>query len=291
MMKRSGKNLLAFLCVFAILVSLPVLAFADEGAASEASRGLAAIEATGDQKYITMPKEDEYLDEFQTRYVDFSSVLLPQMTESGLQMLPMVGPSAPVERDPNPQHVRRMPYAYLGTEVMIVAVKTVSNRKMDCIIYRSSENQMRAGWIWDIYLGDEYPGKTFTAGEENGSGTVTVDAVPMSWSRAGFLGGQQNYSVLEEPVKDCVGFTLDYQVIRENTQFWNSILGPRTIYVNDGTKWLEAGSFEYSELGAVKVQVNLKEPVDIVAIGTIAKCSQPNIFNFRQFASDYRTAG
>lgn len=287
-MKHFGKRLFAFLCALALLASLSAAAFADGEGSSAAERGLAAIEATGDQKYITLPKDEDYLESFKTRYVDFSHVLIPLGETAARQM---IGASAPVERDPDPQKILRMPYAYFGTTVTVVAEQEIRNRKMDCILYRSSENQMRAGWIWDIYLGDEYPGKTLTIGTENSSAAGTVEEVPMTWSRAGFLGGQQNYSVLAEPVENCVGFTLDYQLIQENTDLRETILGPRTVYVNDGSRWIEAGSFDYSELGPVRVRVNLEEPVDIVAIGTIADCLQPNLFRFRQFACDYSVAG
>ena len=75
--------------------------------------------------------------------------------------------------------------------------------------------------------------------------------------------------ILEESVNDCVGFTLDYQLIDTNTDKWCEVLGPRTVYVNNGEKWIKVGSFEYPEFGPVLVRVNLDEPTDIVAIGTM----------------------
>ena len=281
-MKHKSRQFLAVLCMLAILMSLPVLAFANE-TSTAAQKGLEAIKATGDQKYIQLPKEKSYLDEFKTRYVDFSDVLIP--TADG-QVTPMYGPSAPVERMPKKNGLQ-MPFAYTGTKVTVVA----EQGKYSCIIYRSSENKMRAGWIWNIYLGDEYPGRSLTIGTENSSATGNIPDVPMSWSKKGFLKSQQWYSVLKEPVENCVGFTLEYQLIAENTKKWCTILGPRNVYVNNGEKWVKVGSFEYPEFGTVQVRVNLDEPMDIVAIGTIAECSQPNLFRFRQFATDYATVG
>ena len=110
----------------------------------------------------------------------------------------------------------------------------------------------------------------------------------MEWSRKAFLYTQQNYTVLEEPVENCIGFTLEYQLIKENTDKWERILGPRIIYVNDGEEWVEVGSFEYPEFGPVRVEINFEEPMTITAVGTIADCSHPNLFYFRQLACDYR---
>ena len=58
-------------------------------------------------------------------------------------------------------------------------------------------------------------------------------------------------------------------------------------YVKSGDTWTEVGEFPYPDFGAVKVQVWLDEPMDIDAVGTIAQCSQPNIFWFRQTVTDF----
>ncbi len=258
----------------------PVEEPADTRSASE--RGLEAIKATGDHRYIQLPKESSYLDEFKTRYVDFSDVLIPIAYDQAIQMY---GPSAPVERAPNLKTGLQMPFAFEGSEVTVVA----EEKNFSCILYRNSNNRLRAGWIWDIYLGDEYPGRTETIGTENSSAKGNVAVVPMTWSEKGFLKSPQKYTVLAEPVENCVGFTLEYQIISEATDKRNALLGPRTVYVNDGSGWTEVGSFEYPSLGTVRVRVNLDEPTNIAAIGTIANCDLPNTFYFRQIATDFAT--
>ena len=254
---------------------------ADTRSASE--RGLEAIMATGDHKRIQLPKESSYLDEFKTRYVDFSDVLIPIAIDQAVQM---VGPSAPVERAPNLKTGLQMPFAFQGSTVTVVA----EEKNFSCILYRNSNNRLRAGWIWDIYLGDEYPGRTEIIGTENSSAKGNIAEVPMTWSEKGFLKSPQKYTVLAEPVDNCVGFTLEYQVISEGTDKRNAILGPRTVYVNNGEEWINVGSFEYPSLGTVRVRVNLDKPTDITAIGTIADCLLPNTFFFRQYATDFATA-
>ena len=57
--------------------------------------------------------------------------------------------------------------------------------------------------------------------------------------------------------------------------------------MRSGDEWTAVGSFPYPELGAVRVQVWLPEPMDISAIATIADCHAPNMFEFRQTARDF----
>ena len=80
---------------------------------------------------------------------------------------------------------------------------------------------------------------------------------------------------------------LDYQIIAENTDVWQNILGPRKVYVKTGGEWVEVGEFPYPDFGAVKVQVWLDHPMDIDAVGTIAQCRLPNTFWFRQVVTDF----
>ena len=176
-----------------------------------------------------------------------------------------------------------MPYIYEGVEATVVA----EENDMSCMLYRGSDNQLYAGWIQSIRLLEEFPGETFTVGDEPVEVLPTRDDITVSWSKRSWLDSQQNYSVLSEEVKSCRGFTLEYQIIVENTSNWNSILGDRNIYVKCGDEWIEVGSFEYSDFGAVKIHVYLDQPMDINAVGTIADCTQPNIFRFRQTAYDF----
>ncbi len=243
---------------------------ASESAGGGAEEGKEMILATGDQKYIQLPDEASYLPEFKTKYA-YNTIY--------------IGPCTTVERYPMRRSGGAMPFAYEGTKVTVVA----EQNDMSCIIYRDSDNRIRAGWIWSTDLLDEFSGKEYRIGEHI-EGSSTIPDVQMAWSRKGFLGSQQNYSVLAEPVENCVGFTLEYQLIQENTRKWHKILGPRTIYVYNGEEWIDVGSFEYPEFGPVRIEVNLDEPMDIVAVGTIAKCDQPNLFRFRQYAFDYRIA-
>ena len=275
--QRLYLRIFALLCAVSLLLPLSASAFAEGGTAAE--RGLEAIRATGDDKLIQLPKEESYLENFKTRYADISTL-------RDLKGRLVGGPCAPVDRFPNPQSGMQMPYAYNGTKVTVVA----EEKNMSCILYRSNSNVLRAGWIWNIYLTDQYPGRELTSGAEHSlSGTHTVADVPMTATSGSFLTSQMGFQVLAETVKNCVGFTFDYQLIAENTDKRLSLLGPRTIYVNDGNDWVAVGSFDYSDpdLGPVRVQVNLDHPVNITAIGTIASCALPNTPYYREYAYDF----
>ncbi|MBQ7601290.1 MAG: hypothetical protein IJU49_03900, partial [Lachnospiraceae bacterium] len=248
------------------------------------------IRATGDDQYIQLPSEGSILSEFKTMYVDqlpydwctATRIEDPVEAEANQKAC---GPSVPVERVPEARSGRlQMPWAYSGSKVTVLA----EENEMSCIVYLSSENEERAGWVQSRFLVDTFPGRSLSVGNSDYANTRTVNGITLQWSRKGFLDSQQNYSVLSETVENCVGFTLEYQLIAENTLSWNSIYGPRTIYVNNGSEWIRVGSFDYPESGTAVVTVSLDEPTDITAIGTIAEVGLPNTFFFRQNATDFQ---
>ncbi len=267
-------------------------ALADDEA-EPANAAIQAIMETGDQKYIVLPQEESCLGEFKTRYVahldyDWVTPTLYKCKQIVKEQQKVCGPAIPVERISALRTGRQpMPWAYEGTKVRVVA----EENDMSCILYLSSENKLRAGWVQSRFLVDEFPGQRLSIGSGSGTGTPSTREVKQSWSGKGFLNSLQNYTVLEEPVSNCTSFTMDYQLIQENTCRWGAIYGPRTVYVNDGSEWIEVGTFEYPQSGTVKVTVNLSRPTDICAFGTIANVSLPNTFRFRQVASDFVTAG
>ncbi len=254
----------AILCVI-MLLGVPAAAFADS---ADAEKGLAAIKATGWADTIVLPQEESYLSEWKTLYARRA----------------FKAPCLRVERISQLHTGRQvMPYLYEGTEVTAIA----EENKMSCILYRGSDNELYAGWVQSIRLLEDFPGEQYTVGEKPDRELSFRDDLTVTWSKKSWLTTQQNYSVLSEPLKNCVGFTLDYQIIAENTPNWDSILGPRKIYVKSGDTWTEVGEFPYSDFGAVRVQVWLEKPMDIDAVGTIAQCLRPDTFYFRQTATDF----
>ena len=242
---------------------------AEEAVQHEAAeRGLAAIRETRFPELLVLPKEESYLQEWKTGYARKA----------------FKAPCLRVERISQLRTGRQvMPYIYEGVEATVVA----EENNMSCMIYRGNDNRLYAGWIQSIRLLDEFPGNEYTVGKEPGGEYTVLKNITVDWSKRSWLTTQQNYSVLSEEVKNCRGFTLEYQIIAENTSNWASILGDRTIYVKSGDEWIEVGSFAYPDFGAVKIHVYLDKPLDINAVGTIAECTQPNIFRFRQTAYDF----
>ena len=261
------KKSLLTLIVCLLLVSLfPLTAFAEEKTAAE--RGYEAIMATDYGKNIVFPKEESYLEEWKTLYCR-KAWYAPALWVESISQLQSGVPCQPM--------------LYEGTGVTVVA----EENDMSCILYRNINYKTCAGWIRSIRLLEDFPGERLTVGQERDGDFETKEEVGLAWSKGYFPGAQQRYTVLDEPVKDCVGFTFEYQMIAENTTLKEIVFGPRMIYVNNGEEWIEAGAFPYPELGAVRVQVWLDEPTDITAIATIADCHAPNMFDFRQTARDF----
>ena len=279
-MKRRICMLMMLFCVLMTAVFSGIAyaegenAVAADPAAEEASqheaaeRGLAAIRETRFPELLVLPKEESYLQEWKIGYARKA----------------FKAPCLRVERISQLRTGRQvMPYIYEGVEATVVA----EENNMSCMIYRGNDNRLYAGWIQSIRLLDEFPGNEYTVGKEPGGEYTVLKNITVDWSKRSWLTTQQNYSVLSEEVKNCRGFTLEYQIIAENTSNWASILGDRTIYVKSGDEWIEVGSFAYPDFGAVKIHVYLDKPMDINAVGTIAECTQPNIFRFRQTAYDF----
>ena len=236
--------------------------------AEAAERGRQALLDTGHADFLHFPAEEDYLTEWKTLYARkafHSSSLevksVPDMLDSDF---------------PN------IPYLYEGTEVTVVA----EQGEMSCFLYHGSNNKHYCGWIKSIRLLEEFPGRTIISGDKKADVQPIEEDPEISWGELGFQKFWHPYSRLSETVHGCIGFTLEYQLIKENTRDLD-IYCPREIWVNTGTKWVQVGCFEYPEKGAVKVQVWLEEPMDIIAIGTIAQCPDPDIFLTRQTAYDF----
>ncbi|MBR6352821.1 MAG: hypothetical protein IKS25_01750, partial [Oscillospiraceae bacterium] len=222
------KNLLALLLAL-IMLAAPVLAWADEAddpvikdpeaeidAAMSFSfdssdettddpkvkaRGIAAVQATACSDLVVLPQDGSWLKEWKTGYARKA----------------FKAPCLRVERI-SQLHTGRdvMPYIYEGTEATVLA----EENKMSLIIYRGSDDRFYAGWIQSIRILDDFPGDRYTIGKEPSGDLSFRDDIGLDWSRCSWLNTQQNYTVLSEEVKDCIGFTLDYQIIAENTDVW-----------------------------------------------------------------------
>ena len=262
-MKRLTRMLILIVLVFLLLPQ----AFAQAEEKSAAERGLAMIQTARNWEQLVLPQEESYLDEWKTLY--------PRKAWQA--------PSLPVWYDPHPTARGTAPYVYEGTAVTVVA----EENDMACMLYRAPSYKLYVGWIQSIRLLEDFPGELLISGQPLEGEFDRQANAEFSWSNAWFPGTCQLYTVLKEPVNDCVGFTFEYQLIQRNGAPPEAIFGPRRIYVHDGEKWIEVGSFPYPTLGAVRVELWLEKPVTITAIATDNDCPGKNLFTVRQTASDF----
>lgn len=259
------RKIIAVFCLLAVLLpSVPVFAETENAA----QKGLDAIRSTSHWDYIQLPQEESYLDEWKTLYGRKAWYAPSLFVES----VPMLKSGAP-ER----------PFLFEGTEVTVVA----EENDMSCILYRGANNKLYSGWIQSIRLLEDFPGPLYYIGADPDGEYDTRHEAPLKWSVGWLPQTEQPYTVLETPIENCVGFTLEYQIIAENTSRKKMLWGDRTVWVNDGENWMALGVFPYTENGTVHVQVWLPEPLDVAAIATVAHCYAPNMFDFRQTARDF----
>ena len=267
-MKRYNKLLLCLLLVCALL-PLPAAVSAEGPGAAE--RGLEKLKTAANWDCIVLPKESSYLEEWKILYGRKAWFAPSLFVEAISQM---------------GSGVAQPPSLFEGTEVTVVA----EENDMSCILYRAPIYVLYAGWIKSIRLLEEFPGEQYSIGTAREGDLRTSKYVENAWSDSWFPDTHQLYTVLAEPVSDCVGFTLEYQVIAEHTAHKELNWGPRTVWVSDGENWTALDAFPYPAGGAVRVQVWLPEPMELAAFATTADCENPTLFDYRQLAEDFLLA-
>ena len=244
---------------------VPSMAPPSGGTLLTPSDGYALIRSTGDAGKITLPKQSSYLEEPEMMYVKAGgknsnySYLTPWKNRENLG-----------------------PYPYHGMRVLAVARQD----GYTCILFYDHLNRRHASWAVSSGLTYEYPGVEQTVGERRYFTGRDIADPEVTWSRDSFTGTRQKYTILSQPVQGCTQFTLDYHVIARNGAQTKAVLGDRTIYIHNGREWIAVGTFEYPEIDANHVIVNLPEPTDLVAVATTAACDAPDTFKFRQTILD-----
>ena len=273
------KKLLSLLCILALLASLPATAFAvnnvikgdvSVSGGPSGSPSVTDIIATGDDKVIQLPKAKSYLSSYQIMFIN-----APRGNSVYMYKAPRADKS-----------IRLIDDGYHGVKVTVLA----NENGLSCVLFHTQSNKLRAAWINSANLSWDYPGNTQTIGYDRSGGRVTyVGDAEVSWSNDYFPHTSRNYTLLNTPVRNVSDFTLDSQVIERNGASTEAVLGPRDVYVNDGSGWVKVGSFSYNSLGCVHVVVYLDTPMTLAAVATVANCSQPNTFSCRQSVLDICT--
>lgn len=155
-----------------------------------------------------------------------------------------------------------------------------------CILFHEQDYQLKTAWVRDVHLTSWYPGETINIGGKSNRAVTNIGDPSMHWSRDFFVRTHRKYSFLDNPILNCVSFTLDYQLTSRNGSQTEDVLGPRDVYVNDGSGWIRVGSFRYDDRVACHVDITLPEPMTIAAVATIANCREPDNFVFRQSLLD-----
>lgn len=172
---------------------------------------------------------------------------------------------------------------YHGGRVTVLA----EHGEFYCILFRTEEYELKAAWVRAVNLTSWYPGYSAVLGSKSNRLTSNVGDPDLKWSKEYFVGTKRKFSVLKTPIENCIGFTLDYQLVSNNGATKEAGFGPRTVYVNDGSGWTYVGTFEYDKpYAACHIDVSLDSPMALVAIATIADCAQPDTFIFRQSVLD-----
>ena len=174
-------------------------------------------------------------------------------------------------------------YVYHGSRVRVLA----EHGNYSCLLYYTEKNALSGAWVSTKYLTDSYPGKVWQLGDPAGaSGAENRGDPACSWSTDLFPETGTRFTLLDEPVKSCVGFTLDYQLISKSGA--QEVFGPRSVYVNDGSGWTWVGDFDYGSQGPCHVEVFLDHPMDLAAVAAIANVRDPDGFTVRQSLLDVK---
>lgn len=284
-MKKQVKKITAVICVWIMAFVNTGPAFADKeinniiigsnpstipitSNNTAYQNGLNMIRATVDAGSVTLPDPENYLEIPDIMYVNS-----PAKHSVNSYLTPW--------RDSSKQGE----YPYHGSKVQVVAEKD----GFSCMIFQDEKNTAHTSWVHSSVLSWYFPGIEQTLGTPCANYAYNQGDLPVKWSQERFVHTGQRYTVFNEKVKNCVQFTLDYQVIARNGAKTEDVLGPRTVYVNDGSGWIEVGAFSFSDIDAYHVIVNLNMPMDLAAIATIASCAQPDTFKFRQRVLDVMT--
>ena len=185
MKMKTIKYVLTWVLVLCLL--LPASRAFAEGD-SAARRGLEKLKATQNWACIVLPQEDSWLDEWKILYARKAWYAPSLFVETMPQLKSGIPPQG---------------FLFEGTEVTVVA----EENDMSCIVYRGDNYKLYTGWIQSIRLLEEFPGPLYTIGTGQEGDYMIQHEVPMSWSQEYLPGTEQQYTVLNEKLENCVGFT------------------------------------------------------------------------------------
>ena len=276
-MKKHLTRLLAFLLFVATLASMPLTGYADtginntiKGTSNKPTTSVAAgknlLLTASNAKKIDHPNASDYFAEPFPMYVNAPkehSVYVYDTWEAA--------------------DVDQIGTTYHGGRVTVLA----EHGEFYCILFHTETYELKAAWVRAVNLTSWYPGYSAALGSKSNRLTYNAGDPELKWSKEYFVGTKRKFSILKMPIENCMGFTLDYQLVSNNGAGKEAGLGPRTVYVNDGSGWIYVGTFEYDKpYAACHIDISLDTPMTLAAVATVADCAQPDTFIFRQSVLD-----
>ena len=218
------------------------------------------IVAIGDGERVKGPPAKFYLDEYKVKYVE----------ARGGNHIYVYRSSASTN---NPEMIEH------GAKVYVLA----ENGNASLIIYRTLENTSRSGWVSTGLLSDTYPGNIVSVGTAVWEAATNIGDPLVTWSGKKMIGTNCEYLLLDEPIENCVGFTLEY---RAQYKDYKDCSGARIIYINNGEGWINVGQFQYETAKSFHINVDLEEPTAVYAIATPMKVEPKYPFSGRTCVLD-----
>ena len=212
-----------------------------------------------------MPHPSYYLDRYEYKYINDEDI--------GLSVYIFDNP------DNGTDAVWSRPRAYHGSRVVVLAVRHMHS----CILYRTEDNVLHAGWVSTENLEDDFPGDKYSVGKnaQAKGGTNYVSFMPgVKWSESPIADTRTKYTQVNNGGRKCVSMTIDYQVIgRNGTKAW----GDRDVYCRVAGEWIKAGSFQVNEnYDPVQFTIHFNAPVLVDAFLVIPRELYTQGFYFRQ---------
>ena len=218
------------------------------------------IVAIGDGDRITGPSASHYLAEYQARYVKATKGNRIYVYKTAERMTQ------------NPRTVEH------GARVYVLATKGTAS----LIIYRDLDNNPTSGWVSTNLLSDTYPGTVVSIGEESGT-FVNIGDPAVTWSGKKMVNTNCEYLLIDEPVENCVGFTLEYRAQGKGTE---DCSGSRDVYINNGEGWVYIGRFQYSSAKSYHVIINWDTPMTVYAVAAPLAVERDVDFSVRENVLD-----
>ncbi len=213
------------------------------------------IVAIGDGSRVKGPSAENYLSEYQIKYIHAPK-----------------GNHVYVYRSSgstnNPEMIEH------GAKVYVLA--EAGNASF--IVYRTLENKPRSGWVNSGILSNTYPGTTVTVGTADNASAENIGDPSITWSEEKMVDTESKYLIIDQPIENCVGFTLEY---RAQYGGYEDCSGTRNIYINDGTGWHFIGKFPYETAKSYHITVNLDKPITLYAVAAPLEIERAKPFSVR----------